>query len=174
MHEQLPRSLRQNNHIGEQTCRRYGGPRLVPFHLKFSRSCLWMPIQRRSTSTSSYATPRSIAKHAAPGGSDCALVWSVASRLAIALSYWALWFALVADADFDGSWERFVTYLQTQKAKGLARDLAECKLSHLQDLQQRLRQAEVAFRDIMAPADRKPIELRRARHQVRKQEPRAS
>ena len=37
--KQLPRSLRQNNRMGEEACRRCCGQRLVPFHLKFSRSC---------------------------------------------------------------------------------------------------------------------------------------
>src|SRR5882724_4805051 len=39
-YKQLPRSLRQNNRMGEQSCHRCCGPRLVFFHLKFSRSCL--------------------------------------------------------------------------------------------------------------------------------------
>ena len=51
-------------------------------------------------------------------GPDCALVLSAESTPALALSYWDLWFVLVVDADFAGSWERFVAYLRSQKATG--------------------------------------------------------
>jgi hypothetical protein len=101
-------------------------------------------------------------------------VLSVQSKPALTFSYWDLWFALVADADFEGSWERFVEHLQAQKAKGMARDLVERKLSHLRALQQRLRQAGVERSDMLGQADRSPVALRRARHQVLERAPRAS
>jgi hypothetical protein len=90
------------------------------------------------------------------------------------LSYWDLWFALVTDADFAGSWERFVEHLREQKARGAGRDLAERKLSHLRDLQQRLQHGGVELRDILAQVDRSAVALRQARHQVLTREPRAS
>jgi hypothetical protein len=133
-----------------------------------------MPARRRSTLAGSSATPRSVVKKSPPMGPDGALVLSTASGQAMALSYWDVWFALVVDADFEGSWERFVEYLQSQRAKGIGRDLAERKLSHLRDLQQRLRHAEIDLSDILAQADHSSVELRRARHQVLTREPRAS
>ena len=133
-----------------------------------------MPTRRHATATERSAPSRAVVKKSAPVGPDCALVLSAASRPAMALSYWDLWFALVADADFEGSWERFVEHLRGQKAKGVGRDLAERKLSHLRDLQQRLQQAGVELGDILAQADRSPVALRRARQQVLEREPRAS
>jgi hypothetical protein len=133
-----------------------------------------MPTRRHATATDRSAPSRAVAKKSAPVGPDCALVLSAVSRPAIALSYWDLWFALVADTDFEGSWERFVEHLRGQKAKGVGRDLAERKLSHLRDLQQRRQQAGVELSDILAQADRSPVALRRARQQVLEREPRAS
>jgi hypothetical protein len=133
-----------------------------------------MPTRRHATATERSDPSRAVVKKSAPVGPDCALVLSAASRPAMALSYWDLWFALVADADFEGSWERFVEHLRGQKAKGVGRDLAERKLSHLRDLQQRLQHAGVELGDILAQADRSPVALRRARQQVLEREPRAS
>jgi hypothetical protein len=133
-----------------------------------------MPTRRHATATERSDPSRAGGKKSAPVGPDCALVLSAASRPAMALSYWDLWCALVADADFAGSWERFVEHLQGQKATGVGRDLAERQLSHLRDLQQRLQQAEVELGDILAQADRSPVALRRARQQVLEREPRAS
>jgi hypothetical protein len=118
------------------------------------------------------APSRAVVKKAAPVGPDGALVLSAESKPPLALSYWDLWFALVVDADFAGSWERFVEHLRGQKAKGVGRDFAERKLSHLRALQQRLQQAGVELGDILAQADRSPVALRRARQQVLERTPR--
>jgi hypothetical protein len=122
-----------------------------------------MPTRRQATASERSAPSRAVVKKSAPVGPDCALVLSPASRPALTLSYWDLWFALVADADFEGSWERFVAYLRAQKGTGAGRDVAERKLSHLRTLQERLRQAGVELSDILGQADRSPAVLRRAR-----------
>jgi hypothetical protein len=139
--------------------------------LKSKRGDTRMPARRRSTSTGSSATPRSVAKNAAPLGVDCAFMLSAESRPALALSYWDLWFVLVAHTNFDGSWDRFVEPFRAQK--GNSRQLAERKLSHIRDLQQRLKQVDVELSAIVAQADQSPVELRRARNQVLKRTPRA-
>src|SRR5262249_6692270 len=131
-----------------------------------------MPTRRSSTSTSRDNTPRLAGKQSTPLGPECALVLSAASEQALTLSYWDVWFALVADADFDGSWDRFVAHLQGQKHQGGSSRLVERKLSHLRDLQRRLRQADVEISAIVAQIDQGPVELRRARHQVLTREPR--
>jgi hypothetical protein len=113
-----------------------------------------------------------VVKKSTPVGRDCALVLPTASGQALELSYWDLWFTLVADADFEGSWERFVTHLRGQKNQGGSSRLAERKLSHLRELERRLRHAEVAISAIVAQVDQLPVELRRARHQVLTREPR--
>jgi hypothetical protein len=133
-----------------------------------------MPTRRHTTAPERSAPSRAVVKKSAPVGPDSALVLSAASRPPLALSYWDLWFALVADADFESSWERFVEHLRGQKAKGVGRDLAERKLSHLRDLQQRLQQAGVELGAILAQADRSPVALRRARQQVLERTPRES
>jgi hypothetical protein len=133
-----------------------------------------MPTRRPSTSTARTAPSRAVVKKAAPVGPDGALGLSAASKPPLALSYWDLWFVLVVDADFAGSWERFVAYLRSQKATGVGRDGAERKLSHLRNLQARLRQAGVELSDILGQTERSPAVLRRARHQVLERAPRES
>jgi hypothetical protein len=78
----------------------------------------------------------------------------------------------VAHADFDGSWDRFVAHLREQKNQGGSSRLAERKLSHLRDLERRLRQAKVEINTIVAQIEQLPVELRRARNQVLTREPR--
>ena len=85
---------------------------------------------------------RAVVKKSTPVGRECALVPPAASGQALELSYWDLWFALVADADFEGSWERFVEHLRLQKNQGGSSRLAERKLSHLRELERRLWQAD--------------------------------
>lgn len=132
-----------------------------------------MPTRRHTPATERSAPSRAVIKKSAPVGPECALVLSTTSGSTLALSYWDLWFALVADADFEGSWERFVEHLRGQKARG-GRDGVERKLSHLRDLQQRLQQAGVDPGAIVAQADRSPRAVRRARQQVLERELRAS
>jgi hypothetical protein len=98
-----------------------------------------MPTRRPSPATDRSAPSRVVVKKSTPVGRACALVLPAASGQALELSYWDLWFALVADADFDGSWDRFVAHLRGQKNQGGSSRLAERKLSHLRDLEQRLR-----------------------------------
>ena len=131
-----------------------------------------MPTRRHSPATDRSAPSRAVVKKSTPVGRECALVLPAASGQALALSYWDLWFALVADTDFEGSWERFVEYLRMQKNQGGSSRLAERKLSHLRELERRLRQANVEISAIVAQVDQLPVELRRARHQVLTREPR--
>jgi hypothetical protein len=133
-----------------------------------------MPTRRPSPMTDRSAPSRAVAKKSTPVGRECALVLPAASGQALELSYWDLWFALVADADFEGSWERFVEHLRVQKTQGGFSRLAERKLSHLRELERRLRQADVAISAIVAQVDPLPVELRRARNQVLTREPRES
>jgi hypothetical protein len=132
-----------------------------------------MPTRRPSPTTAQSAPSRTVVKKSTPVGRACALVLPAASGQALELSYWDLWFALVADADFEGSWERFVEHLRVQKNQGGSSRLAERKLSHLRELERRLRHADVAISTIVAQVDQLPVELRRARHQVLTREPRA-
>ena len=125
-----------------------------------------MPTRRPSPRS------RAVVKKSTPVGRECALVLPTASAQPLELSYWDLWFALVADADFDGSWDRFVAHLRGQKNQGGSSRLAERKLSHLRELERRLRQAHVEISAIVAQIEQVPVELRRARTQVLTRAPR--
>jgi hypothetical protein len=125
-----------------------------------------MPPRKRSTSTIRSTT----AKNSTPVGTSPAFVLAAESGQTMALSYWDLWFVLVANANFGSSWDRFVEHLRSQR--GPSSRFAERKLSHIRDLQRRLQQADVTIDDIVAQADPSPAELRRARNQVLKREPR--
>jgi hypothetical protein len=131
-----------------------------------------MPTRRPSPTTDQSALSRAVVKKSTPVGRDCALVLPTASSQPLELSYWDLWFALVADADFDGSWDRLVEHLRWQKNQGGSSRLVERKLSHLRELERRLRQANVEISAIVAQIDQLPGELRRARNQVLTREPR--
>jgi hypothetical protein len=131
-----------------------------------------MPTRRAFPATNRSAPSRAVVKKSTPVGCDGALVLPAESAQPLELSYWDLWFALVADADFDGSWDRFVAHLRQQKNQGSSSRLVERKLSHLRDLERRLRQANVAISAIVAQIDPLPVELRRARTQVLTREPR--
>jgi hypothetical protein len=131
-----------------------------------------MPTRRPSPTTARSAPSRAVVKKSTPVGRECALVLPAASGQALELSYWDLWFTLVADADFEGSWDRFVEHLRVQKNQGGSSRLAERKLSHLRELERRLRHTDVAISAIVAQGDQLPVELRRARHQVLTREPR--
>jgi hypothetical protein len=131
-----------------------------------------MPTRRHSPATDRSVPSRAVVKKSTPVGRECALVLPAASGQALELSYWDLWFALVADADFEGSWERFVEHLRLQKNQGGSSRLAERKLSHLRELERRLWQADVTISAIVAQVDQLPVELRRARNQILTREPR--
>src|SRR5205085_11803853 len=118
-----------------------------PPHLRYGH-CTWcrcirgaarMPTRRPSPLS------RTVVKKSTPVGRDGALVLPAESAQPLELSYWDLWFALVADADFDGSWDRFVAHLGQQKNQGSSSRLVERELSHLRDLEWRLRHANVAI-----------------------------
>jgi hypothetical protein len=131
-----------------------------------------MPTRRPAPTTARSAPSRAVVKKSTPVGRECALVLPAASGQALELSYWDLWFTLVADADFEGRWDRFVEHLRVHKNQGGSSRLAERKLSHLRELERRLRHADVAISAIVAQVDQLPVELRRARHQVLTREPR--
>jgi hypothetical protein len=131
-----------------------------------------MPTRRHSPATDRSVPSRAVVKKSTPVGRECALGLPAASGQALELSYWDLWFALVADADFAGSWERFVEHLRLQKNQGGSSRLAERKLSHLRELERRLWQADVTISAIVAQVDQSPVELRRARNQILTREPR--
>lgn len=98
-----------------------------------------MPTRRPAPTPARSAPSRAVVKKSTPVGRECALVLPAASGQALELSYWDLWFTLVADADFEGSWDRFVEHLRVHKTQGGSSRLAERKLSHLRELEGSIR-----------------------------------
>jgi hypothetical protein len=86
-----------------------------------------------------------------PVGTDTAVDLSGAQGDAVEFSFWDLWYALVAVSDFDGDLEQLAEALRTQRrATLLHREDAVRKLSHLRDLQQRLREAGITVDQIVS------------------------
>jgi len=85
------------------------------------------------------------------------------------LTYWDLWFALIAEADFGGSLDRLAAHMKEKRRGGLAwgRDSLERMLAHLRDLQRRLLQAGIGVTDLVSKAgDMVKSEAKRARNQI--------
>jgi len=101
-------------------------------------------------------------------GTDPALTLPTPQGNTLQLSYWDLWFALVAVKDFGGDLDRLAERLgQKQRFQSFDRRSAERKRSHLRDLQRRLDEASVTPDQIATAAgDLARTELRRARSRV--------
>src|SRR5690349_484557 len=64
-------------------------------------------------------------------GTDHALSWPTAQGTSLHLSYWDLWFALVAVKDFGGDLDRLANRIKEEKGFFYDRDSIERKRSHL-------------------------------------------
>jgi hypothetical protein len=101
-------------------------------------------------------------------GTDPALTITAQQAKALHLSYWDLWFVLVAVKDCGGNLDRLATRLgEKQRFVSFHRRSAERKRSHLRDLKRRLEEAAVNLEEIISAAgDLARTELRRARSRV--------
>jgi hypothetical protein len=104
------------------------------------------------------------AKKPAPVGTDRALALPTIQGKTLELSFWDLWFALVASRDSEGDLLRLARQLASDRSLLLySRDAVERKQSHLLDLHRRLALAGVTIDQILAAAgDRVRAERRRA------------
>src|SRR5262249_60771060 len=88
----------------------------------------------------------------------------------IALTYWDLWFALLAVNDYAGNFGRLAKGLKEGKGSFFDRRAAERKRCHLRDLEKRLTGAGLTAEDVVAAAgDLARTEMRRARTRVLEQ-----
>ena len=103
-----------------------------------------------------------------PLGTDLAVTVPAVQGEPLPLTYWDVWFALVAAKDCGGDLNRLAERLGEEKTVlPFGRESAERKRSHLRDLQKRLAVAGLRVEDVLAAVG--PLtgtELRRARKRV--------
>jgi hypothetical protein len=103
------------------------------------------------------------AKKTTPVGPDLALTLPTSPGKVLELSYWDLWFALVAVRLHDGDLDRLSDHLKNVKGLSYSRDSTERKRCHLRDLSRRLGEASVTpTRIVEAAGDLAKAEKRRA------------
>jgi hypothetical protein len=103
-------------------------------------------------------------KAVVPVATDLALSIATSAGDSLSLSYWDVWYALLATDRFEGDLNRLAIELRESRGGLLGSDAAKRKLSHLRDLQQRLAKADIGVSDILAamPPDLTKAERRRA------------
>jgi hypothetical protein len=108
------------------------------------------------------------AKKPTPLGTDSALTMTTSEGGSIVLSYWDLWFALVAVRDCAGDLGRLAGRLKEGRRSFILDSRAsERRRSHLRDLEGRLAGAGLTAEDVVAAAgDLARTEIRRARSRV--------
>ena len=132
----------------------------------------------RAPSTSKSIRPRyavdlghTVEKHPRPPvpvATDIALHLAAKDGANVLFSYWDVWYALLADEDFDGDLDRLADELRSMRRGFSWSDDTRRKLSHLRDLQQRLKQAGLGLSDIVAaiPPELAKAEQRRAHGRI--------
>jgi hypothetical protein len=108
------------------------------------------------------------AKKPTPFGIDTVLSLPAAKGKPVVLTYWDLWFALVAVRDYAGDFGRLVERLKEARSGFFSNDrAAERKRYLFRDLEKRLADARLTAEDVVAAAgDLARTEIRRARSRV--------
>jgi hypothetical protein len=116
-----------------------------------------------------------VVKKPTPIGPDLALSLTTTEGKPLDLSYWDLWFALVAVRMHDGDLDRLAERIKNEKSFYYDRDSIERKRWHLRDLKRRLEGASVTPMQIVNSAgDLATAEKRRAVTKVMESSDRAS
>jgi hypothetical protein len=120
--------------------------------------------QKRPIATQKWRSP----KQPVPLGTDPAVVVPAAQGEPIPMTYWDVWFSLVAAKECGGDLDRLAEHLgQEKNVMFVERDSAERKQSHLRDLQNRLSVAGLNVEDVIAASGQLArTELRRGQKQV--------
>ncbi len=96
-------------------------------------------------------------------GIDHSLTFATAQGTSLHLSYWDLWFALVAVMMQDGDLDRLANRIKEEKGVFYDRRSIERKRCHIRDLKRRLDEASIIPADIvLAAVDLAKTEKRRA------------
>lgn len=108
------------------------------------------------------------AKAFVPVATDVALSVSSKTGGTTRLSYWDVWYVLLAGDRFESDLDRLGLELRGLREGSLCSEHAKRKLSHLRDLQQRLRAAGIGVPDILAslPPELAKAESRRAHGRI--------
>jgi hypothetical protein len=100
-------------------------------------------------------------------GTDLALTVPTPQGRSLALSYWDLWFALIAVTMHEGDLGRLAKRIKEEKGLYYDRDSIERKRCHLRDLERRLEEASIAPAEVVdAAGDLARAEKRRALKKV--------
>src|SRR4051812_8409754 len=95
--------------------------------------------KKRTTSSQDEAGPgQKPLKKPTPLGPELALILPTTQGEPLDLSYWDLWFALVAVKDLGGDLDRLAERIKNEKGFLYDRDSIERKRWHLRDLKRRL------------------------------------
>ena len=98
---------------------------------------------------------------------DLALTMPTPKGRSLDLSYWDLWFALVAVAMHEGDLDRLAKRIKEEKGFSYDRDSIERKRCHLRDLERRLEEALITPAEVVdAAGDLAKAEKRRALKKV--------
>lgn len=93
------------------------------------------------------------AKQPVPVGTDTACMVSADSAgVELPISYWDLWFAIITVHDYEGDLDRVAEYFRKERSGFRNREDATGKLSHLRDLQHRLRDTGVSITAVLEAA----------------------
>ncbi len=132
-----------------------------------------MPAGNDRKPTSRAAKKPQTPKKPTPVGTDVAFALPGTGGEALNLTYWDVWFALLADADFGGSLDRLAAHMKEKNRTNFwGRDSLERTLVHLRDIQRRLSQAGVGVAEVVAKAgDLAKSESRRARNHILEKPP---
>jgi hypothetical protein len=100
-----------------------------------------MPANNHRNATSSATGKQQIPKKPTPSGTDVAFAMPRTEGAASNLTYWDVWFALVADTDFGGSLDQLAVHLKEKNRRSVLwdRDALGRTLAHLRDFQRQLK-----------------------------------
>lgn len=103
-----------------------------------------------------------------PVATDLALSLATAAGDTLTISYWDVWYALLASDRFEGDLNLLAIELRESRGGMFGSEAAKRKLSHLRDLQQRLATVGICLADVLAaiPPEMAKAESRRAHGRI--------
>jgi hypothetical protein len=123
--------------------------------------------KRAAARTTDQATHPDAPKRPTVVGTDHALTLPTPQGGSLDLSYWDLWFALVAVTMHEGDLDRLARRIKEEKGIDYDRDSIERKRCHLRDLKRRLEEASIPPAEVVdAAGDLAKAEQRRALKKV--------